>query len=105
MGELKHLVLVQFKEGVVVEEILKGMEKMASEIDLVKCFEWGHDTRSVEMLRQGFTHVFMFTFQSAEDFISFSGHPSHVGFSATFAASIEKILVFDYPAVLVKPPP
>lgn len=40
MGELKHLVLVQFKEGVVVEEILKGMEKMASEIDLVKCFEW-----------------------------------------------------------------
>ncbi|RWR97199.1 Stress responsive alpha-beta barrel [Cinnamomum micranthum f. kanehirae] len=101
MGELKHLVLVQFKEGVVVEEILKGMEKMASEIDLVK----GHDTGSVEMLRQGFTHVFMFTFQSAEDFVSFSGHPSHVGFSATFAASIEKILVFDYPAVLVKPPP
>lgn len=40
MGEMKHLVLVKFKEGVMVEEILKGMEKLASEIEFVKSCEW-----------------------------------------------------------------
>ncbi|XP_077244408.1 uncharacterized protein LOC143884625 isoform X2 [Tasmannia lanceolata] len=40
MGELKHLVLVKFKEGVQVEDILKSLNKMASEIDVIKSFEW-----------------------------------------------------------------
>lgn len=40
MGDFKHLVIVKFKEGAAVEEILKGMEKLVSEIDSVKSFEW-----------------------------------------------------------------
>ena len=40
MGEIKHLVVVKFKEGVVVEDIVKGMEKLVSEVDLVRSFEW-----------------------------------------------------------------
>lgn len=40
MEEFKHFVIVKFKEGVVVEELTKGMEKLVSEIDLVKSFEW-----------------------------------------------------------------
>lgn len=40
MGEFKHLVLVKFKEGVVVEEIFKGLEKLVSEVDFVKSVEW-----------------------------------------------------------------
>lgn len=40
MGEFKHLVIVKFKEDVVVEEILKNLEKMVAEIDTVKSFEW-----------------------------------------------------------------
>lgn len=40
MGEIKHLVIVKFKEGVVVEDLLKGMEKLVTENDLVKSFEW-----------------------------------------------------------------
>jgi hypothetical protein len=40
MGEIKHLVVVKFKEGVEIEEIIKGMEKLVSEVDLVKSFEW-----------------------------------------------------------------
>ncbi|KAL5974577.1 hypothetical protein ACLOJK_031247 [Asimina triloba] len=105
MGELKHLVLVRFKEGVVVEDILKAIEKLASDIDTVKSFEWGQYTGEDETLRQGFTHVFLFTFPSGEDFTSFLGHPSHLEFSGTFAAALEKFLVFDYPMVQVKPPP
>lgn len=41
MGEeFKHLVLVKFKEGAAVEEILKGMENLVSEVEAVKSFEW-----------------------------------------------------------------
>lgn len=40
MGEFKHLVVVKFKEDVVVEEILKGLENLVSEVDSVKSFEW-----------------------------------------------------------------
>lgn len=39
MAEFKHLVIVKFKEGVDVEEIMKGMEELVSGIDLVKSFE------------------------------------------------------------------
>ncbi|KAJ6368944.1 hypothetical protein OIU78_001337 [Salix suchowensis] len=63
MGEVKHLVVVKFKEGVVVEEIIKGMEKLVTEVDLVKSFEWGQDSEGHEMLTQGFTHSFAMTFR------------------------------------------
>lgn len=57
------------------------------------------------MLRQGFTHAFLMTFNSKEDFISFASHPKHAEFSATFSTVIEKIVLLDFPAVLVKPVP
>ncbi|XP_054813776.1 stress-response A/B barrel domain-containing protein At5g22580-like [Prosopis cineraria] len=105
MGEIKHFVIVKFKEGVAVEDIIKGMEKMVSQIDAVKHFEWGQDIESQEVLRQGFTHAFLMTFNSKEDFVAFQGHPNHVEFSATFSAAIEKLVLLDFPATLVKPPP
>lgn len=40
MGEFKHFVIVKFKEGVVIEDLIKDMEKMVSQIDSVKHFEW-----------------------------------------------------------------
>lgn len=40
MGDFKHLVIVKFKDDAVVDDILKGLEKLASEIDAVKSFEW-----------------------------------------------------------------
>ncbi|PON45761.1 Stress responsive alpha-beta barrel [Parasponia andersonii] len=104
MGEFKHLVIVKFKEDVVVEEVLKGMEKLVSEVESVKSFEWGQDVESLEMLRQGFTHAFLMTFDKKEDFIAFQSHPKHVEFSATFSAAIDKIVLLDYPALLVKAP-
>ncbi|KAK9266404.1 hypothetical protein L1049_014225 [Liquidambar formosana] len=104
MGDFKHLVVVKFKEGVVVEEILKGMEKLVSEVETVKSFEWGQDLESLEMLRQGFTHAFMMTFCNKEDYIAFQAHPKHAEFSATFSAAIEKIVLLDFPGVLVKAP-
>ncbi|MED6205227.1 hypothetical protein PIB30_016022 [Stylosanthes scabra] len=107
MGDFKHFVIVKFKEGVAVEDLTKGMEKLVSDIDAVKSFEWGQDIESLDMLRQGFTHAFLMTFSKKEDFVAFQSHPNHVEFSATFSAAIEKIVVLDFSSTLVKkaPPP
>lgn len=56
------------------------------------------------MLRQGFTHAFLMTFNKKEDYTTFTSHPSHVEFSATFSAAIEKIVLLDFPTVLGKAP-
>ncbi|KAK7261242.1 hypothetical protein RIF29_27547 [Crotalaria pallida] len=104
MGEFKHFVIAKFKEGVNVEELTKGMEKLVSEIDAVKSFEWGVDTESLDVLRQGFTHAFLMTFNKKEDFTAFQSHPNHVEFSATFSEAIEKFVLLDFPSTPVKAP-
>ncbi|GAA0142867.1 hypothetical protein Leryth_011766 [Lithospermum erythrorhizon] len=104
MAEFKHLVLVKFKEDAKVDEILKGLEKLVSEMDLVKSFEWGEDNESHEMLRQGLTHAFMMTFNSKDDFTAFSSHPKHVEFSTGFSAAIDKAVLLDFPSVSIKVP-
>lgn len=65
----------------------------------------GQDLESPEMLRQGFTHAFLTTFDKKEDYTVFVGHPKHQEFSATFSTVLEKIVLLDFPATLVKPPP
>ncbi|XP_062082900.1 stress-response A/B barrel domain-containing protein At5g22580 [Humulus lupulus] len=105
MGEFKHLVIVKFKEDVAVDEVVKGMETLVSQVESVKSFEWGKDVESIEMLRQGFTHAFLMTFEKKEDFTAFQGHPKHVEFSSTFSVAIDKIVVLDFPTLLVKTTP
>ncbi|GFZ20345.1 stress responsive A/B Barrel Domain-containing protein [Actinidia rufa] len=95
MAEFKHLVVAKFEEGVVVEELLKGMEKLVSE---------GEDIESQEMLRQGFTHAFVMTFKNKEDFTAFLSHPKHVEFFGYIFEVIEKIVLLDFPVVLAKAP-
>ncbi|XP_022142413.1 stress-response A/B barrel domain-containing protein At5g22580-like [Momordica charantia] len=105
MGEFKHLVIAKFKEGVNVEEIVEQVEKVVSDIDSVKSFEWGHEAEGQEMLTQGFTHVLSMTFDDKEGITSFLTHPKHLEFCPTFSAAIDKIVVLDFPSLLVKPPP
>ena len=102
MGGFKHLVLAKFKEGVAVEDLVEGMTNLVSVTGTVKAFEWGRDVGTPEMLSQGFTHTFIMTFENAEDLAAYSSHPSHVEFGATFAAAIEKVLLFDFKAEVVK---
>ncbi|CAN4119464.1 unnamed protein product [Withania somnifera] len=100
--EFKHLVLVKFKEDVVVEEIVKQLEKLANEIDVVKSFVWGKDTESHEMLTQGYTHAIIMTFNSKEDYEAYASHPKDVEFAAVFVTVIEKALVLNFPSFSVK---
>lgn len=55
------------------------------------------------MLRQGFTHSFLMTFNNKEEFTAFLAHPKHVEFSATFSQAIDKVILLDFPTVLAKP--
>ncbi|KAL5206074.1 hypothetical protein ABZP36_034283 [Zizania latifolia] len=75
MVEIKHLCLVKFKEGVVVDDILQGTTNLVSEVDMAKSFEWGKDVQNQDMLmQQGFTHVFFLTFASFEDLTRYVSH-------------------------------
>ena len=38
--EFKHLCLVRFKEGVVVDDIIQELTKLAAELDTIKFFGW-----------------------------------------------------------------
>ena len=40
MAEFKHLCMAKFKEGVVVEDIIQELTKLAAELDTVKYFGW-----------------------------------------------------------------
>lgn len=40
MEDFKHLVLVKFKEGVVVDDLVRTMKELATEMETVKAFEW-----------------------------------------------------------------
>lgn len=40
MGAFNHFVIVKFKDGVAVEELTEGLEKMILGIEHVKSFEW-----------------------------------------------------------------
>ncbi|KAG8089068.1 hypothetical protein GUJ93_ZPchr0011g28403 [Zizania palustris] len=92
MGEVKHLCLVKFKEDAVVDDILQGMTKLVSDMDMVKSFEWGKDVSNQDMLTQGFTHVFSVSFASSEDLTSYVSHARHLEFASTFMAAIDKNL-------------
>ncbi|CAN4120441.1 unnamed protein product [Withania somnifera] len=101
-NEFKHLVLVKFKPDVVVEDIVKELEILANEIDVVKSFVWGKDTESHEMLTQGYTHAIIMTFKNKEDYETYVSHPKDVAFSGLFVTVIEKALVLNFPSVTVK---
>ena len=40
MGTFNHYVIVKFKDGVAVDDLIQGLEKMVFGIDHVKSFEW-----------------------------------------------------------------
>ena len=51
---------------------------------------------SVENLHQGFTHVFVLTFESSEGRDGYLVHPAHEEYAAKLLASLDKVVVVDY---------
>ncbi|PKA52702.1 putative protein Pop3 [Apostasia shenzhenica] len=103
-GVVKHVLLAKFKEDVPpekVEELIKGYADLVSLIEPMKDFQWGTDV-SIENLHQGFTHVFVSTFESTEGIAEYIAHSAHVEFAKKFVEALEKVIVVDYKPTLVK---
>ncbi|KAI0510826.1 hypothetical protein KFK09_011435 [Dendrobium nobile] len=101
---VKHVVLAKFKEDLTpekVEEIINGYAGLVSLIEPMKDFHWGTDV-SIENLHQGFTHVFVSTFESTEGIAEYVSHPVHVEFANKFLQHLDKILVIDYKPTTAK---
>jgi hypothetical protein len=96
--ELKHAVFFKFKDGTSDEEIRaveSGLAGLPAKIDTIKAFEWGTNN-SPETHDQGFTHCFMFTFESEEGLKEYADHPAHVGEAQKLIPKMEKIRVIDF---------
>ncbi|KAH6788328.1 heat stable protein 1 [Perilla frutescens var. frutescens] len=97
-GEVKHLVLVKFKDGVSEEQIVECIKQFANLVNLVpsmKAFRWGKDV-SVDNLHQGFTHVFESTFESTQGVAEYTAHPDHVKFADVIMPLLEKAILVDF---------
>ncbi|MCO5611261.1 hypothetical protein L7F22_065513 [Adiantum nelumboides] len=95
---LKHIVLVKFKDDIapdMQESLIQGFHSLPGHIPHIKAFEWGTDI-SAENMQQGFTHVFVLTFDSSEGRDAYLVHPSHQEFAHKLLAAVEKVLVVDY---------
>ncbi|CAN1281783.1 Stress-response A/B barrel domain-containing protein HS1 [Linum perenne] len=97
-GEVKHVLLTKFKPEISAEEIdklIKDYSNLVNLIEPMKAFHWGTDV-SIENMHQGFTHVFVSTFESTEGIAEYVSHPAHVEFANVFLAALDKVVVVDY---------
>ncbi|KAK9289077.1 hypothetical protein L1049_017548 [Liquidambar formosana] len=97
-GVLKHTVLLKFKDGTPLDQIdqlIKGCVNLSNLIPTVKAFHWGKDVR-VENPHQDFTHLFEYTFESAEGLAEYMAHPAHVELATVIQPYWEKLTVFNY---------
>ncbi|KAM0010358.1 putative stress-response A/B barrel domain-containing protein HS1/DABB1 [Helianthus debilis subsp. tardiflorus] len=106
MGEVKHILLAKFKDGISqqqIDDLIKGYANLVNHIEPMKSFRWGKDV-SIENLHQGFTHVFESTFETVEGIATYISHPVHVDFATLFLGHLDKVLVVDFkPTAVVDP--
>lgn len=97
-GEVKHVVLLKFKEGVSeqqIDEYIKQFANLVNLIPSIKSFKWGKELR-VGKMQQDFSHVFELRFESAEDVGDYNDHPAHVEYVNTLLPQLEKVVVVDF---------
>lgn len=95
---LKHAVFFKFKDGTPEEEVKTvedGLAALPAKIDTIKAFEWGKNN-SPEKHDQGFTHCFMFTFDSEEGLKEYADHPEHLAVVKVLLPKVEKVRVMDF---------
>ena len=96
---LRHVVIFKFKDEASEEDVNrlnKSFNALASEISVVKDFEWGIND-SPEDFHQDFTHCYLLTFESEEDRDNiYTPHPKHQAFVKSLGPHLEKVFVVDY---------
>jgi hypothetical protein len=96
--ELKHAVFLKFKDGVSkdqVKDLEQALAALPSQCETVKAFEWGKNN-SPETHDEGFTHCFMFTFDTPEDVKAYADAPAHQAVVEKLKSTAEKARVLDF---------
>lgn len=96
--ELRHVVLIKFKEDATeqeIEKVEKAFSALQDKIPVIDDYEWGTNN-SPEGLNKGFTHCFFVTFESEEDREIYLPHPEHKAFVEVMKPHMEDVLVIDY---------
>ena len=95
---LRHVVMFRFKDGAPregIEAVEKAFFALKNNIPLIRSLEWGTDV-SPEGISQGFTHLFLVTFDSEKDRDAYLPHPAHKAFGNVLKPVIDKVMVIDY---------
>ncbi|PWA85150.1 stress-response A/B barrel domain-containing protein HS1 [Artemisia annua] len=98
MGEIKHIVLVKFKDGTPqsqMDDMVKRFANLANVIKPLKSLRWGRDVSTANM-HQGFTHVFESIFETMEDVETYSAHPAHLEFVNHAMTLTDASIILDY---------
>lgn len=95
---LMHAVFVKFNDDAAeadIKAVEEGLAALPAKIDAIKGFEWGKNN-SPEKHDQGFTHCFMFAFESEQGLKEYLEHPEHVDVVKILLPAREKIRVLDF---------
>ena len=98
--QVRHIVIFKYKPGATNEQIAtvtKALGDLKNKIPGIVAFEHGVND-SPENKNQGFTHVYMFTFEDAAARDTYLPHPEHKKFGALLGklGIVEDVFVVDY---------
>ncbi|MDT0689589.1 Dabb family protein [Salegentibacter sp. F188] len=101
--QMRHIVVFKFKPTATDDQISKvtdTLEELENKIPGIVSFEHGINN-SPEDKNQGFTHVYLFTFEDAKARDSYLPHPEHQKFGEMIGEMeiVEDVFVVDYSPV------
>jgi hypothetical protein len=98
MSNVKHIVLLKFKEGTTEEQITKFFEdvlELSETVPGIDDYVSGTNC-SPEGSHQGMTHGFIMTFSDVAARDTYIVHPEHERFKTMAMPMVEIVLVFDF---------
>ena len=99
-SSLRHIVILKYKPHITADEIDRittAFRALSETIPGINAFEYGVNN-SPEGLDQGFTHVYLLTFDSPAARDAYLPHPDHVAFGAFLGQldALAEVFVVDY---------
>ena len=98
MSKVKHIALVQFKEGTSEEQVQKCFNEILDMTETIPGIEdyVSGTNMSPEGLNQGYTHGFIITFTDASARDAYLSHPEHERVKGLIMPHLESLVVFDF---------
>jgi len=90
--------MLKFKDSISPEQqdtLVAKYAALTNSVPTLKGFEWGSDL-SAENRHEGYTHVFVTTFESAEAHQQYLVHPVHAAYAKELHSAVENIIIFPF---------